>query len=177
MVSAVINPQYNSSILNVDHAEQNIIEETQFDYIIVRNNRKAPSQNTSSLAQWFAKSEFVTNLNFSTIPADKVFQRGRFNLKFKLTDKYNPYFPLLRGLFQFRKPHGLTISADRFDKSFLIEFTSDNEEKSIAFFATIFHWLSKEVRFKEVLKEVIRFEQKISREQTLLLSALQSAVK
>ena len=99
---------------------------------------------------------------------DKVFQKERFNLKFTLTEKYNSYFPLLRGLFQFRKPPGLIISSDRFDKSFLIEFSSDNEEKSIVFFEIVFHWLSKEVRFKEVLREVIRFEQEVSREQAIL---------
>lgn len=177
MVSAAIHHNYNSGILNLANVEDKGLEETQFDYILIRRNPKNPVQDSNIVAQWFSKSEFVANLSFSEIPTDKIFPQERFHLKFNLAEKYNSYFPLLRGLFQFRKPSGLTISADRSDRSFSVEFNADIEEKSLVFFETVFHWLSKEVRFKEVLREVIRFEQKINREQVLLLSALQNAVK
>lgn len=177
MVSAIINHNYNSAILNLIGAKENGIEENQFDYIIIRRNPEASEQNSSSLFQWFAQSGFVTNLDFSSIPADKVFQKERFTLKFTLAGKFSAYFALLRGLLEFRKPSGLIISADRSDKSFAVEFTADSEEKSIAFFETIFQWLSKEIRFKEVLKEVIRFDQKIKGERALLASSLYSSLR
>ena len=177
MVSAALKHNNNSSMFNLSDAREKNIEETQFDYIVIRKNLNRPVQHCSNVFLWFSQSEFVGNLNFSTIPSDRVFQKERFILKFALAEKYKSHFALLRGFFQFRKPPGLFISADRSDKSFAVEFSSDIEEKSIAFFETVFHWLYKEVRFKDVLKEVIRFEQKIHREQALLLSALQTTVR
>lgn len=176
MVSAVIDQGHNPGISNFVDRQVTGIEETQFDYIVIRNNSKPSQDRGNTVWQWFNQSDLVSRLSFKVIPADKIFHKERFILKFALAEKYASYFPLLKGLFGFRKPSGLNISSDRSDRSFVVEFSSDIEDKSVAYFTTIFRWLSKEVHFKAVLKEVIRFEQKVNREQSLLLSALQNAV-
>jgi hypothetical protein len=98
-------------------------------------------------------------------------------VKFELVEKYRTQFVLLRGLFAFRKPSGISVSSDRADNSFTVELPATVEKEAIAYFDSTFNWLTKEIRFKQVLKEVIRFESKVKHEQALLSSTLINSVR
>jgi hypothetical protein len=168
---------HNFNILNFVDQKIRTKREPKFDHKVIRNDLKNIDQaSANTVVKWFEQSGFVDVISLTVVPQGKLFYKERTILTFTLTEKYNTFFVLLRGLFGFKKPSGVTISSDRNDKSFAVEFQVSNKDEIIKYFETIFQWLSKEARFKEVLREVIRFEQKVNREQALLLSALQHSV-
>ncbi len=176
MISAIVNQEYNVNFLNILNQKEKNTGESNFNYRIIRNDSNY-SAKENRIVQWLIQSEFVSGLTFTILPGGKLFHKERLNLKFSLPEKYNRHFILLNSFFLFRKPTGLLISSDRADKSFTVDVVLDNEKSIIAYFETIFGWLSKEIKFKAVLKEVIRFEKRFNHEQALLVSALQSAIQ
>lgn len=174
----VLNGGHNFNILNLVTNKTKNNNESKFNLKLVRNDSNDAELNSkNSIVTWFERSEFVTDINVSIVPESRLFYKERVIVKFKLAEKYNSFFVLLKGLFGFRKPKGVSITVDRSDRSIIVELSSNNENETIAYFESTFKWLAKEARFKEVLKEVIRFEQKVNREQALLVSALQRSVR
>jgi len=174
----VLNGGHNFNIINFVNSKTKNNNVSKFNLKLVRNDIDDVELNSkNSIVTWFERSAFVTDINVTVLPESRLFYKERVVLKFRLSEKYNSFFVLLKGLFGFRKPKGVSITSNRSDKSFTVELSSNNENESIAYFETIFKWLSKEARFKEVLKEVIRFEQKVVLEQALLVSSLQNSAR
>lgn len=129
-------------------------------------------EQSRSIVRWLMASEIVTGLSIPSIPSGESFQREHIVLKFSLSEKYQREFSLLKGLFSFGKHQGFKVEADSSEKFFMVSILPEKEESSIEYFQRIFQWLVREVKFKKVIREIVRFEQKVQHEQALLLSIL-----
>jgi len=139
---------------------------------IVRNIKT--EEHSRSIASWLMASEIITGLGIPSIPSEESFQREHIVLRFSLSEKYQKEFSLLKGLFSFGKHHGINVQANSAEKFFTVSILPESEASSIEYFQQIFQWLEKEVKFRKVIREVVRFEQKVQQEQALLFSLLQN---
>jgi hypothetical protein len=97
-------------------------------------------------------------------------------LNFSLADKYANQFILLRGLFEFNNIKDVTVTADRTTRTFKVVFNINQPTSIIEYFETIFNSLVKEINFKNILRGIIRLEERIKREQALAYETLRAAV-
>ncbi len=185
MLSTVENiPNGNSNIYNflnsstIQEANTNQLDKVwnTFKPLNIRNE-----DAVVAIVQWLGQSKFLSKIDYKLIPA-VLYQEHAFSgqhnvvLTFALADKYASHFILLRGLFEFGKKHGITISSDRATKTFSIEVLSNQSTAILNYFETIFNWLAKEVHFKASLKEIIKFEDRVRAERTLVYRHLKLAI-
>jgi hypothetical protein len=133
-----------------------------------------PEEPPRSLTSWLMASEVITGLSIPSIPSGESFLREDVVIRFSMNEKYRREFGLLKGLFSLGKYPGINVQADSSEKFFTVSLLKEREENSIEYFQQIFQWLVKEVKFKKVIREVVRFEQKIRQEQAMLLRLLQN---
>jgi|GEM_PF-4590970 len=127
-----------------------------------------------TLTGFFEGSKILKRLSYTLIPA-KNYSEDRVILKFALADNFVGHFPLLRGLFGFGKAAHVVVDADSTDKTFVIEVSSGYAESVIPYFEKIFSWLTKEVKFKSALKQVIQLQKEVKRSQQEAFEALYAA--
>jgi hypothetical protein len=132
--------------------------------------------NIDRLINWLSKVNYITGIQYSVIAAGQLYLKDRLIVKFTLKESYAPNFVLLRGLFEFGKPSGIIISANKTDKTFTLDVLSTEIENSLQYLETIFNWLAKEIKFKETLKEVILLKKEIRRKEALAYENLRSAL-
>lgn len=174
----ILNNNLSSGLLNFLDRKTREENSSGFNYRIARPNPvNANSHEEDGFLDWLNNVEFVSVTNVSKISQNRIFYSDRLVVKFKLVEKYRAQFVLLRGLFAFRKPSGISITSDRVDNSFTVELQVSAEKEAAVYFDSTFKWLTKEIRFKQVLKEVIRFESKVKHEQALLSSTLINSVR
>lgn len=88
---------------------------------------------------------------------------------------FEQLLPLFRGLILLGKPKSLSLIYD-FDRSQAFFTFSQTEKKEVEqFFNQIIELLQREVKFKEILKEVIGNSKRFRAEQALLHSSLHGA--
>ncbi|MEN2283721.1 hypothetical protein AAGF08_16375 [Algoriphagus sp. SE2] len=90
----------------------------------------------------------------------------------RLEKSFDSLFPLFRGLTSLGKPQSLTLTFSRESKSIFYTFSSDALPEVEYFFGRVLTLLQKEVKFKQVLKEVIENRNRFKSEQSLLRTAL-----
>lgn len=125
-----------------------------------------------SLIQFFKTSKITNAIFYKFIPAGNLAYKERLILQFSLTKQFASYFPLLRGLFEFGKFIGFTVSTNTLNKTFEIEIHSGRTEKVLPYFENIFSELLKEVKFKSALKKVILVQQEVRKIQQESLDEL-----
>jgi hypothetical protein len=130
-----------------------------------------------SLAQWLSKSKFVSKLSYN-LNASRAFNSNKHDVifNFALAEKYANHFVLLRGLFDFHNIPSVSVYADRTNKSFRVELRGDDAVLIVEYFNFIFTSLAKEINFKQILKGIIKLEQRIKRERDLAYGSLRAAV-
>lgn len=163
-----------ANAVSIQHTPADLAFADPFDYILVRNNQAVALTARRTVAQKLEQTGFAANVNLTVLSPDKIFSDERLILHFSLPQKYKSQFALLRGMFAFRRPGGIHVNANPDDRSFTAEFQSKDESAAIAYFDFVFQWLAREVRFKTVLREIIDFQEKVNKEQALLVSSLKS---
>jgi hypothetical protein len=125
-----------------------------------------------SLIQFFKQSKITNAVFYKFIPAGNLAYKERLVLQFSLTRQYVSYFPLLRGLFEFGKVTGLTVSTDTRSKTFEVEIHSGGARNVLPYFENIFSELLKEEKFKSALKRVILVQLQVRKIQQESLDGL-----
>jgi len=89
---------------------------------------------------------------------------------------FEQLLPLFRGLILLGKPRSLSLIYD-FDRAqAFFTFSQTEKREAVRFVNQIIELLKKEVRFKEILDKVIENNNRFRAEQSLLNSALHTAV-
>ncbi len=89
-----------------------------------------------------------------------------------LEKRFDALFPLFRGLVSLGKPSSLTLTFSKEEKSIFYSFSSEAQPEVEHFFARVLALLQKEVKFKQILKEIIENRLRFKSEQSLLQSTL-----
>jgi hypothetical protein len=131
----------------------------------------------NSLQRWFERSNVIRSVTFKAIPAGEIFQADQVIVKFRLEDLYQDQFVLLRGLLEFSRPKEISISSNKGEKSFQFQIGRDKVLAISTYLDKIIDLFVKEIRFKESLKAVIRFEQATRVEQTRLYRELRTTIQ
>jgi hypothetical protein len=130
-----------------------------------------------ALTQWLTQSKIVGKLGYNLNAARALNNhQHEVTLNFSLADKYANQFILLRGLFEFNNIKDVTVTADRTTRTFKVVFNINQPTSIIEYFETIFNSLVKEINFKNILRGIIRLEERIKREQALAYETLRAAV-
>lgn len=137
-----------------------------------RREHAIPSQKLHATIQRLINHDLLSVRNLSVAKADAIFLFDRYNITFTLSNKFAGHFVLLRGLLEFSRPRTIKISANASDKTFHVELSENEADYFVSYVETILKSLLKEIKFKESLRALINFEQKVKREQVLLYANL-----
>jgi len=146
------------------------------DFLDVASLIDANENALATLTAFFEESKILKRLSYTFISAGNLYLNDRVILKFSLAQGYENHFVLLRGLLGFGKPPHVLVVAEPADRTFAIEVTSEYVESVVAYFQKIFTWLSKEIKFKAALKEVIRLQQEARKIQREAFEGLYASV-
>lgn len=137
-----------------------------------RRELAVPSQKLNATIQRLIKHDLLSVKSVSVAKADAIFLFDRYDLTFTLTKKYAGHFVLLRGLLEFSRPRTIKINSNTSDKSFRVEFSEKEADHIVSYIEAMLNSLLKEIKFKDSLRTLINFEQKVKREQALLYANL-----
>jgi hypothetical protein len=130
-----------------------------------------------SFQRWFERSNVIEPVTFKPILAGEIFGADQVIVKFSLRDLYQDQFVLLRGLLEFSRPKEISISSNNSEKTFQLHFGRDKVLAITTYLDKILALFAKEIRFKESLKAVIRFEQATRLEQSRLYRELRTTIQ
>jgi hypothetical protein len=130
-----------------------------------------------SFQRWFKNSNVIEPVTFKSIPAGEIFGADQVIVKFRLADLYEDQFVLLRGLLEFSRPKEISISSNNSEKTFQFHIGRDKVLAITTYLDKILALFAKEIRFKESLKAVIRFEQATRLEQSRLYRELRTTIQ
>jgi hypothetical protein len=163
-------------------------ERQNYNFLAVFNNTKKSSteieiapdiiqENTveNRLGNILSDSQALSVLSFKVIPAGKLFVSNKYLIRVKLTEQFATNFVLLRGLLEFSRPKNITISSRAKEQTFEIEVLETQVDHLLTYVQTILGWLIKEIKFKESLKAIIKFENRVKQEQAILYSNMRSS--
>lgn len=120
-------------------------------------------QNIKEVIEWLESTGFITGVTYAQTDAERAV------LKFRLKDKFDDYFGLLRGFIGMLPASGL--AADIRTRSIHLELAS-HDQGLPARFNWVFEWLDREVKFRAALKEVISFSKSVKLEESKLTTNL-----
>lgn len=109
-----------------------------------------------------------------TIRAEVSDQPDLLDIRFRLSDRGQKNFVLLRGLLEFSRPKGINISSDIHDRSFKLLLTEDQAPAVTSYLQAISERFHKEIEFKASLKKILHFENAMKIEQAKLYQSLQA---
>lgn len=139
------------------------------------NNNFVPLQGNTEekkvkteLSERLHAFRILTVADFKIIPADKILQSKRYEIKLKLTAEYSNSFVLLRGLLEFSRPKAIRLVANTNERTFQFEISESQRDYFNSYLETIVGWLIKEIKFKETLRVIINFEEKVRKQQAVL---------
>jgi hypothetical protein len=130
-----------------------------------------------SFQRWFERSNVIEPVTFKAIPAGEIFGADQVIVKFSLRDLYQDQFVLLRGLLEFSRPKEISIATNNSEKTFQFHIGRDKVLAITTYLDKILDLFVKEIRFKESLKAVIRFEQATRLEQSRLYRELRTTIQ
>jgi hypothetical protein len=126
------------------------------DLLNAEGSKTADKKNPfNHVLQFFRNTKIVHHIDHNVLPAGNLYYKDSLVLKFSLTEKYNRYFPLLRGFFGFGKLSGLTISSDKENRTFQVVISSLQEANVVDYFERNFLELIREDNFKLTLKDIL----------------------
>jgi hypothetical protein len=163
-------------------------ERQNYNFLAVFNNAKKSStevevapeiiqENTveNRLASILAHSQTLSIVSFKVIPAGKLFVSNKYLITVKLTEQFATNFVVLRGLLEFSRPKNITMSSRTKDQTFEIELLETHADHFLTYIQTILGWLINEIKFKQALKAIIKFENRVKQEQAILYSNMRSS--
>jgi hypothetical protein len=92
-----------------------------------------------------------------------LFYKNRLRLTFFVSDEYRSRYALLRGIIEFHRPKAFTFLYNRTDKILECDITVHQANALHEFLGSVLQLIECEVKFKEVLKQVIDFEDQCKR--------------
>ncbi len=137
-----------------------------------RTDLPIQGQQLNSAVDRLVKHELLSIKSLSVAKADAIFLVDRYDITFTLSNKFAEHFVLLRGLLEFSRPKTIRIISSPIDKSFHVEFSENEADHLVIHMETVLNWLVKEIKFKESLRTLINFEEKMKREQARLYANL-----
>ena len=142
-----------------------------FKVLSRRDLANSPGKWNSAIDRLVTR-DLLTVKSQSVAKADAIFPLDRYNITFTLPNKYTDHFVLLRGLLEFSRPRTIKIISSALDRSFYVEFSENQAEHFVTYLETILNSLVKEIKFKESLRALIIFEEKVKLEQAVLYANL-----
>lgn len=94
-------------------------------------------------------------------------------ISFQLSGLNNQQFTLLKGMLEFSKPSGIRVYSNRDEHAFLLNFPGKQPEEAVAYLSAVLRSFEKEIRFRSLLREIIRVEQQMNITRSLLYRNLQ----
>ncbi len=134
------------------------------------------ASNLDDLVSWINNTSILTVVEATTLPTGRFFKNDRLVVRFQLAHGYQNNFGLLRGLFGFTRPKNLEISSIFVDRVFELQLSANETGTITRYLEEILVSIKSEIRFKESLKTVIDFEQRVRKEQAKVYSALKPSV-
>ena len=122
------------------------------------------------------KTQVLSVIASKVVPAGALFVSNKYIVRVKLLPEFSKSFVLFRGLLEFSRPKSVTIVSYSKDEIFEIEILETQIEYILSYIETMVGWLIREIRFKEALGAIIRFEKRVKQEQASLYSKMQAAV-
>lgn len=163
-------------------------ERQNYNFLAVFNNEKKSSAEVelapeviqennveTRLINIIARTHAISIVSFKAIPAGKLFVSSKYNIVVKLTAPFANNFVLLRGLLEFSRPKNIRIASCLNNQTFEIEVLETQVDQLLSYIETILGWLVNELKFKETLKTIIKFESRVKQEQTILYSQLRTS--
>jgi hypothetical protein len=138
------------------------------------NNHKI-HEDLSHLQTRLNNTEVLTVAAVSVIPTAALFVSNKYKVTLKLSPAFSKHFVLLRGLFEFSQPKTVVMSSSTKDQIFEVEMLETQIDHVLSYIETILTWLRREIKFKEALATIIRFEKRVKEEQASLYSKLLAA--
>lgn len=126
----------------------------------------------NALFQWLKKSPVLSADVLRVLPAGRLMRSAHLYAKFRLHPDYAKHFVLLRGLFAFSQPKHIDITVDKADASFEVRLSETDVPRVLQYVETIIARLQQEIRFKDSLRVIVKYEEKLKAEQVRLYEAL-----
>jgi len=153
-----------------------------FYFTLWANQTPIPAQKSAALdpfaevLHFFAQSEIVNIVEHDVRPAGNLYHKDSLLVTFSLSDTYSTRFSLLRGLFGFGKWSGLSTLSDTANKTFQIAISSTHSENALDYFKNIFSELTREIKFKRALKDLLVVQNEANRIQAESLANLAKSI-
>lgn len=112
----------------------------------------------------------VENQFYYQSPA--FYYKDRAKLGFRLTERFQPYFALIKGLIEFHRSRDLRFTFNRPSASFEIDLEIKHSGDLNDFLVKVYGWLNQEIQFKATLKKIIQFENRYKLEKAALYNSL-----
>jgi hypothetical protein len=158
-------------------------ERNTYNFITVFNN--APKTNSEGqstnnkitedlrhLQTRLNNTEVLMVAAVSVIPAAALFVSNKYRVTLKLSPAFSKHFVLLRGLFEFSQPKAVVMSSFPKDQIFEVEILETQIDHVLSYIETIVTWLRREIKFKDALTAIVRFEKRVKEEQAKLYSII-----
>ena len=141
------------------------------------NRREFPisSQNVNPVIYRLVKHELLSIKTLSVSKADEIFLFDRYNITFTLSDKFANHFVLMRGLLEFSRPGKIKIISNVNDRSFHVDISERDADDLLTHLEITLNALVKEIKFKESLRALINFEEKVKQGQARLFASLRQS--
>ena len=125
-----------------------------------------------SLSGFSSESKITVDHELEFVNAPAVFSYGdRSRFRFDISAGHASHFALIRGLIEFNRPKELNFVFHSETKSFETDIESSHREQLDTLIPLVNTLLLKELRFKNKLKEVIRFEAHYRKEKEKVYSS------
>lgn len=130
------------------------------------SRRRKSDEDVSSLLEWIGTQE---NISFQQ-KSDDTDQATE--IAFSLAGSSSEYFPLLRALIALGQPLTFIIQAVSGSRTFVLQYAADQESEVKGYLSKVFSLINAEIRFKQVLRNVIANQERFEREERLLFNSL-----
>lgn len=143
--------------------------EGNFSFQSVSRNEKIDS-HSMSLLDWIHQNG---NITIEGLVENSIDQKtGLKEIQFSLSGKLVAFYSLLRGIAASGQPQSLWLQTNHKEKTFTFKFDASAEEGAKEFLTKVLKILEDEARFKQVLRKIIKNQEKFKLEEKLLLNEL-----
>ena len=134
---------------------------------VLRNETSSPEALT--LEEWMNLDEHITVGELATFTQSNQTYR---KICFSLSGHAAAFYPLFRSIIASGPAHVHLIKANKGVKGFVLKFVVGMEEEVSGYLAKVFDVIKAEIRFKQVLRELINNQERFLLEERLLFNQL-----
>lgn len=103
-----------------------------------------------------------------------LYYRTRVRLSFALSEDFHAHFVMMKGLIEFYRSKGFTFQYNFKQRAIEIDIEVSQITELQQFLKKISIWLKEELRFKDALKRVLKFENQYKLERAAVYSSLRN---